>query len=427
MAFFLILGAVHPAAAEKAGKVNEPLLLHQAEPYRTPLAGEGFQAEVFGHEVTVPPQDRRSVDAWTAGIQFNLEDPANELMIPFGALYLWRHPDENTLFRAELAGFYNEVFYARSPAGWGPFEWVSTLRSYTLPFGRSELIDGKKLESEELTWGNAWVGFGLGYRRRTWPGKQDNMFAVDLLVEPSYSYFDRTKESASAFTAPHNTTGIRAHLELRLDSLVRNVLSLPHRGFALGGDLVYGHRFDWQPWGIDREYPAASGRDYQYLTAYLLAVGKVPFVASERQRLLGAFYGGIGRHLDRFSAPRVGGGPAPLGEEYGSTDRPVLPGAALDEFFPRNYAILLGEYRWEVLFFTYLHVRCSVAMLDRLRQDDHGRLYYSEDSFASFGVGATTGFFFASRLDLDYSYNTAVIRNGHSGGNAVVVRVSEKF
>ncbi|MEJ2033244.1 MAG: hypothetical protein P8Y63_09440, partial [Deltaproteobacteria bacterium] len=355
------------------------------------------------------------------------EDPDDRFVIPFGSVYLWRHPDENLLFRAELSGLYNNVFYAPSPTGWGPFEWVATFNNFTLPFARSEIVDGENLESEELTWGYVRPGFGLGYRRQTWPGKEDNMFAVDLLIEPGFVYFDKSNDAAADFVAPHDTSEVLGHLELRWDSMLRNILSRPHRGFALGADAVYGHRFQWESWGIDSEESAGAGRNYQYVTGYLVAAGGVPFVASERHRLVGAFYGGIGHHLDRFNAPRVGGGPAPMGEEYGSTYWPTLPGAAFWEFFPRNYAILLGEYRWEPLFFLYFHVRGSVARLDRLRRNDSGQVYHSEDTFGSIGIGTTSGFFFESRLCLDYSYNTSVIRDGSWGANAVVLRISKTF
>src|ERR1051326_4255159 len=43
---------------------------------------------------------------------------------------------------------------------------------------------------------------------------------------------------------------------------------------------------------------------------------------------------GTGKRLDRFSAPRVDGGPKD--SEYFAVARPVLPGAALREFSPRT-------------------------------------------------------------------------------------------
>ncbi|MDA8164252.1 MAG: hypothetical protein M0017_04375 [Desulfobacteraceae bacterium] len=414
-----------PAPAAETGGLRE--LNRPGEPYHTPLAGEGFRGVAFGREVVVAPEDRRSVNAWTVGAQVNLDEPDERLVIPFGSVYLWRHPDDHTLFRAELAGLYDDVLYARSPSGWGPFELVLSFQNYTLPLDRSEVVDGEKLQDEQLTWGYVRPGFGLGYRRQTWPGNEDNMFALDFLVEPSYSYYSKGSDAAAGFVPPQDTSELRGVLQLRWDSLVRNILSLPHRGVALRADAVYGHRHDWGRWGLPPELEETGGRDYRYVTGYLLGAGGVPFVKSERHRLLGAFYGGAGSNLDRFTAPRVGGGPEPLGEEFGSTAMPVLPGAAIHEFFPDHYAILIGEYRWEPIFFTYFHVRAAVARLDRLRRNDTGGIYHSTDDFAALGMGITTGFFFKLRLCLDYSYNTGVIRDHDHGGNEVVLRVSRPF
>ncbi len=132
---------------------------------------------------------------------------------------------------------------------------------------------------------------------------------------------------------------------MRWDALERNLLELPHRGFAAGGDLIGGYRPDWQDWGVNGSNEAGDGRDYLSFSGYALAAGGVPGVASERHRLVGSLHGGAGRHLDRFTAPRIGGGPRPMGEEYGSTWRPVLPGAVIQEFYPDHYLVAVGEYR----------------------------------------------------------------------------------
>ena len=45
----------------------------------------------------------------------------------------------------------------------------------------------------------------------------------------------------------------------------------------------------------------------------------------------------------------------------------------------------------------------------------------------SLGAQLTTGFFFETRLQVDYNYNFDVIRNGNRGGNELVVHVSGSF
>ena len=214
---------------------------------------------------------------------------------------------------------------------------------------------------------------------------------------------------------------------MRWDALERNKLSLPHSGFAAGVDLVHANRTNWKNWGLngvetDRgEYLSASG--------YLLGSGGIPGVVRDRHRLIGSIHGGIGSDLDRFSAPRVGGGVLTLGQEYGSTWRPVLPGAIIQEYFPRHYVVAVGEYRWEALFFTYLSVDASLGWLDRLRQTgpNLSDTTSKNDFFYSLGGRINTGFFFNSELKLSYNYNFSEIRDGRHGGHEIVLQISHKL
>ena len=411
--------------AAAAGQEKLPLLQPPGIPYHTPRAGEGFRTVVFGREVSVPSQNRRSVSAWDLGVVINEPPPEHAQYLPVGALYFWRHPDADRLLRAEVAGVYNDIFLSRSQ-GDGPLEWVLTFNNFTVPFAQAELVDGEALDRRELLWGYVRPGFGLGYRRQVAPGHQDNMLAVDLLLEPGYMFFDDGDKTADNFVVPQDTFDLRSHLQMRWDAFERNILELPHRGFAAGGDLVWGYRPNWEDWGVNGGNEAGGGRDYLSFTAYGLAAGGVPGVASERHRLVGSLHGGTGHNLDRFTAPRVGGGPRPMGEEFGSTWRPVLPGTVIQEFYPDHYLLAVGEYRYEPIFFTYLSMVGSVGWLDRLRGDE-GDLYREDDVFTSVGARVTTGFFFETRLQLDYNYNFAAIRDGDYGGQEVVLHVSGQF
>ena len=400
-----------------------PLLDSSQHPYRTPLAGQGFRARVFGHEVTVPPQNRRSVSSWDLGFGAYWPPPENSALLPVGSLYFWRHPDNKTLLRAEVAGVYNDIFFSRSPSRFQPFEGVLTFTNYTLPTPRKELIDGQARDAEELRWGEVRLGFGAGLRRQVAPGQEDNMLAVDLTVEPGWLYFAGTSKTADNFVVPRDSFDIRSHLQLRWDALARNLLDLPHRGFAAGSDLIYGYRPGWRDWGLNGENAAADGREYLLFSAYLLAAGKVPLIDSDRQRLVGSLHGGLGRHLDRFSSLRIGGGEDPMGEEYGSTWRPVIPGAVMQEFLPHHYLVAVGEYRWEPLFFTFVSLRASLAWLDR--QHLSGEVVSRQDDFlSSLGARLTTGFFFGTRLQLSYNHNFGVRRGHERGGNEVVLHLS---
>jgi hypothetical protein len=160
------------------------------------------------------------------------------------------------------------------------------------------------------------------------------------------------------------------------------------------------------------------------VTGYVVAATGVPWQPNERHRLIATLHGSTGHHVDRFSAPRIGGGPAEY--EYGALSRPLLPGAAVDEFYPDRYAVGTLEYRFEPVFFSYLSMRGAVGWLDRLRFPPQP-VRSENDVFTAIGVRVTTGFFFDMRLQIDYSFNTAVIRDGSPGGHEVVLHMSRDF
>jgi hypothetical protein len=375
----------------------------------------------------VKPGNSRSITAAELGVQINLPGADSRAVVPFGAVYLWRRPDDQSIFRADLVGLYNDIFWAGSCPGLGHFEWVLTFENYTIPFSQYEIVDGNADKSQELIWGYARPGFGFGYREKVSPGHQDNMLAIDLTIEPGFLFFGKGTNAASNFTLPKDTFELREHLQVRWDAFERNLLSLPHSGFAAGADFVNANRTTWQNWGLNGQ--ETGGRDYRMASGYLLGVGPVPGVASERHRLIGSLNGGIGSDLDRFSATRIGGGALTLGEEYGSTWRPVLPGSIIQEYFPQHYVVAVGEYRWEALFFSYLALDGSIGWLDRLRQTGPivSDTTSKNDFFSSVGGEVVTGFFFNSDVHLSYNYNFSEIRNGKHGGNEILLQFSRRL
>jgi hypothetical protein len=351
----------------------------------------------------------------------------DQTVLPFASLYLWRRPDPDTFFRAVIVGFYDEVLFTKSTEDVRPFEGLLAFTNYTIPFPQTEYVDGERIDDEELFWGWVRPGFGIGIREQLeHPGANDNMFALSLFAEPGFLYFDDAPDTADDFVVPEDTFEGRAHLQVRRDAMERNLLELPHSGFSVGGDAVYGYRADWEDWGIDAEEDAGDTRDYGLISGYIVGAGGVPFVESERHRLIGSFHGGTGTSLDRFSAFRIGGGPSPNGEEYEGLTRPIIPGAFIEEFTTSHYAVLLGEYRWEPIFFLYLSLRSSVAWLERERFRD-GAVRNEDDVLASVGARVTTGFLFETRLQIDYNWNAGVIRHGHFGGSEVVFHISGQF
>lgn len=425
---FLFLALCSPAPAEAADISVEQLPeLNREGTYRTPRAGEGFRTEVFGREVIVHPRDRRSTAAWD--LSFALYEPGPENgseIIPIGVLTFWEHPDDEHLFRAQISGVYDEIFWANPLPRFSFLEGVLTFENFSVPVAQSELVDGRYVEPEEVVWGYVRPGFGLGYRRQVSPGRQENMAAFDFTIEPGFLYFSKGSKTAENFAVPRDTFVLRGHIQMRLDGLERNLLELPHQGIAAGADLIYGYRSHWQNWGTNGAEHAEKGRTYQSYTGYFLVAGAIPGINSERHRLIGVVHAGAGHNVDRFSAPRIGGGPNPMGEEYDLTADPVLPGAVVQEFFPDHYLLFTGEYRWEPVFFAYLGFNAAAARLDRLRGTG-AEIVKKTDTFTAVGARLTSAFFFHTRLQLAYNYNFSVVRDGRYGGHEIIVSLARNF
>jgi hypothetical protein len=412
----------------------------QSASYRTLRAGEGFRTSIFGFDVDEKPRDRRSTSAFDLGAAAYFDGPEEANLLPFASLYFWRRPDDQRFLRATVGGLYNDVIAAHS-FGKSPFEAVFAFENNTVPFDdNAQWVDGERNENEELR--KMWVrgGVGVGYRRQLVPGwkplvfadgvdpqRPDNMFSIYLLAEPKYLYFSE-RNSAPNFVVPQDTFELDGRLAMRWDSLERNLMDLAHRGFAVGFDATYGWRTNWEDWGLDRARDADEGRHPKLIQAYAVGATGLPWL-NERHRLISYVHGGRGWDLDRFSQPRVGGGPS--GNEYMSLARPILPGAAINEFTPdKNYVIGLAEYRYELMFFAYLSAYGGVAYLDRERLGPrrfNGPIESQDDVLYPVGARLTSGFLFRSQLQLEYNYNFDVIRHDEHGGGEVVVHVSRAF
>ena len=420
---FLLASCKSP---EKAPEVQEEKLRNLEEgEYRTPRAGEGFRTEVFGEKVVVPPRDRGQVSAWDLGLASVAPGVTESEVLPFASLYFWRHPDDNSFFRGVIVGVYDEIFFSKSTGALQPWEGILTFNNFTVPIDQAEAVDGVRIDGEELLWGRVRPGFGFGYRQRLEkPGANDNMLSVSIIGEPGWLYFDRGHDTRNDFVVPEDTFEGRGRLQFRIDALERNLLELPQNGFAAGSDIVYGHRGHWRDWGPNGRESASDTQDYLSFSGYLWGASALPFLESERHRLIASLHGGTGGHLDRFSQFRVGGGPG--GEEFEAQARPLIPGALIEEFVTSDYAVLVGEYRWEAIFFCYLSLRSSIAYVNRDRFRVQ-KVSTSDDVLASIGGRVTTGFLFETRIQIDYNYNTGVIRHGEFGGHEVVAHISKDF
>lgn len=389
-----------------------------------PMAGEAARLRVHGEDINIPAQDQRHVNAWDLGVAATPAVSEDEL-VPLVSLYFLRHPDDRHLLRATVAGAYNDFYYAASPGpGW---EGIFTFENFTVPSTQREYIDGEARRREELRWGYVRAGLGTGRRWQVGP-EHDNQALLSAIIEPGYLYFGAGRKDADNFSTPNSTEETRLHLQGRYDRLRRNLLGLAQDGYAAGTDLIAAHRANWDDWGPDGNSSGAGHQDYLLASAYVAAAEPVPGIRSPRHRLVETLHAAVGSNLDRFSAPRLGGGPQD--DEYAAISRPVVPGATLGEFYPTHYVVGTAEYRYAPVAFTQIGLRTSLAWLDRDRLRTNGPAGPTErqdDVLASVGVRVTTGFFGNTRLQLESNYNTELVRNRHDGGVNALLHVSKQF
>lgn len=383
----------------------------------TPMAGEEFHTEVLGEPVTVPPRDRRTVTAASAGIAYLPDGPSFYQVLPFGAFYVWRHSDDyKERFRGTFSLAVNDMAYnvgSHSSNGW---ELRFTFNNMIIPLGRAEYVEGQIIRDVEVEWNYLFAGFGLAYRKLLSPGQQDSALEVSLTYEPGYRWFQRAKGTASNFAVPTDTYEGRVHFRLRKDALVRNLMELPHRGYAFGGDFFYGHRATWRRWGGVAPFESPNvdqERTYLMGSVYAVSAGGVPFVDSEHHRLVASVYGGLGRHLDRFSTFRLPG--RPTGYEWEAISLPILPSVAFNELFPTRYGIAHLEYRYQALFFLYPYVRGSWALVEQPRFQPDGRIRSRMDQMPALSGGVVSGAPWHSQIELNYSYNFGIYSDRGGG------------
>lgn len=151
-------------------------------------------------------------------------------------------------------------------------------------------------------------------------------------------------------------------------------MELLHHGFAFGGDALYGHRAHWRQWG-DPAFETPDNHDertFMQASFYAALAGKVPWVPTERHRLIVTMYGGIGKNLDRFSTFRLPG--RPTGYEWEALSRPLIPGVPSMNCFRGNTRLQISPTGMRRCFFL------SVYSRDLVRDGTspfHRRWFYS--------------------------------------------------
>lgn len=386
----------------------------------TPLAGEAYKTALFGRTIEIPARDRENVRSLTLGGNYYTPELGGNLAVPIAALY-YRHRWDTWWTRDIIGLFVNEMDVARSL---GRFQLLGHFENNTLPFADTEIQNGKDVKASSVIWGTVSGWSGAGIRLPVAPFQADNDLRVQLFYHAGYFYNMRTSDTDVAVSLPPDTFVHGLRLRIRKDGLRRNIMELPHEGWAWGGDVELTRRDRWSDSTFGSQvFSSDETRDYLKLSGYVIGAMGIPWL-SEQNRFIWYLHGGgspWGR-LDRFSTFRAGGGPFP--NETDDLYRLPYPGALNNNFPVSDYVVSTIEYRRELLFFLYLHLRGTFAWgANRHDYDtDQGlRLRLTSKNAEAFSVGLTSGFIKDSQLYLEYSYDSRLLHNGTSGSSIMLL------
>jgi hypothetical protein len=405
-------------SAESVARADEEVIKPAQEPvYHTPLAGQECDIDLMGRAIHIPSRNCDNEQAITlGGVYFDPQLGGTDIL-PIGALY-WRHRWEKSRLRAVVSIFDNELDVAKSFGG--EFEILGHLENDTVPFAMQEVVDGKEVAESSIIWGDFSGWLGAGWRRPVSPFQFANDLTLQLFYHAGYLYSKPVTETGKNVRLPPDTFVHGMRVRARYDGFRRNLLELPHDGWAAGMDLELTRRNNWS----DANYGGLlfkgdDTRDYAKFSGYLSGAMGIPGL-SERDRLLVSIYGGFSpdSQLDRFSAFRLGGGPFPT--ETVDLYRHPFPGALFDQFPVSEYGIGTVEYRRELLFFLFLHLRETLVWANRINLTSQEQKS-SPFNGAAFSVGLTSGFLWDSLLYLEYTYDDGILRNGPNGDSVLVL------
>ena len=397
-----------------------------AEKLNLPIVTDAFDLPIKGVPISIAARDRRNVVALNIGTTLFTPKLGGNTIIPFGAFFVRQQTqDDRRRFRAILTGVVNYIDFAEGTWNDAGFEALLHWENFTVPLPSTEIIDGKKAEFTEMQWGRFFGGIGFGWRTPLAPYHFDNDFRVQFFYEPGYLYSHKSDETGSMVELPPDTALHQLRLRLHFDTFDRNFLELPHQGWAWGADLVFGRKECWSDHRFSDIYKFERDdtRDYLRLNGYLTAAFPVPFL-SERHRLLLSGYAGWSPsgNWDRFTTFRLGGGVPPSESE--DMARPVFSGAGFDQFSAERYLLGVVEYRLELDFYIFLHVRASFLW------GKFGMLKINEltttDFTSAFSVALTTGFIWNSLLYAEYTIDDGFIRRDRPG-HGVLISWSKAF
>ena len=386
--------------------------------YRTPLAGEELHTTFMGEKVDVARMDRGNISALTLGATFYTPKQGQISGSPIGSLFLKR-TWESSRTRNIISIFVNDLEYDKS---FGNLELVSRFDNSTIPGGQTETVKNREIKQSSVEWGTLAASVGPGLRYKVAPFQVDNDLRLQLLGKIGYFYAQRTDDTDPSLVLPPDTMLYGAKLRVRYDGMRRNLLELPHAGVAAGFDLDFTHRDKWADFGsTESSYKKSDTQNYSQFSGYLMGVAGIPGL-SEKNRIFMSLHGGTmnSSSVDRYNCFRIGGGPLP--GESDDLYRPNYPGTMFNNVLVGNYAMGAVEYRRELAFFMYLHLRETFIWADRSTfiSDIPLKFGFKSDSGAATTIGIDTGFFWDSSIYLDYSWDSGFIRDGKEGSGLIV-------
>ena len=389
------------------------------EPYHTPLAGEAGQASFLGYPVEIPPLDRGHLTSLTLGAALLEPKQGDTSVEPMAALYL-RRVGSTSRSRDTISIFVNDLEYDNC---WGAFELVSRFENFTLPVAEMQLAHGADVKSTSVVWGDAFGSLGPGLRIPVAPFEVDNDLRIQLLGRAGFFYAMRNSDTGANQVVPPDTLLYGANLRVRYDNMRRNLLELPHHGFATGFDLNYLVRDSWRD--LEGLGTSSGNREYFQAQGYLVGAAGIPGL-SERNRVLLSLYGGTtaGDRGDRYNAFHINGGPFP--SEADDIPRPHYTGIIFDDILATRYAMVSAGYRRELTFFLYLSLLGSYIWADRARVQDAGQVVFKETTSLSSTVSLDCAFFWKSSLYLAYVWDSGIIRSDRAG-NGVLLTWNKLF
>jgi len=95
-----------------------------------------------------------------------------------------------------------------------------------------------------------------------------------------------------------------------------------------------------------------------------------------------------------------------------------------NNFSVTDYVIGTLEYRLQLAFFLYLHLRGTFAWggnRPNYATTEGLKLDLKSSDGAAFSAGLTSGFFWNSQLYMEYSYDNKLLRNGTDGSSFMLL------